>query len=347
MNNRTPTDQSHSTDSAAATAARPTALLRSPRFLGHDTGSHPENAGRLRAIEDELQRADLLRDRTELAFGPAAREQLTRIHDPAYVDGIEALVAAGGGWLDADTIVQEDSFEVARLAAGAAVTAVEAVLAGQVRQAFVLARPPGHHATPDRGMGFCLLNSVAIAAAEALARGLRRVLILDWDVHHGNGTQDAFYATDQVFFCSIHQSPLYPGTGAASERGEGAGAGATLNVPLRPGLGDETYRQVVEEIVTPTVQSYAPELVLVSAGFDAHRDDPLANMRLTEAGFASLAMAAWRLAADSAGGRLVLILEGGYDPVALGRSVAAVLTTLDAAGSSADPDQSIQDERTP
>lgn len=283
----------------------------------------------MRAIEAELTRSGLLHDRPRVDFGPATREQLERIHHPDYLDEIEAAAASGGGWIDGDTLVGADSFAVASLAAGAAVAAVDAVLDGDIARGFVLARPPGHHATPDRGMGFCLLNSIAIAAAHALARGTRRILILDWDVHHGNGTQDAFYDTEHVLFCSIHQSPLYPGTGAGHERGQGAGVGFTLNIPLPPGRGDDDYHQVLTEIVTPAARAYAPELVLVSAGFDAHRDDPLAGMRLTEAGFTHLATAAARIAAESAGGRLVAVLEGGYDPGALGRGVAAVLTRLD------------------
>lgn len=330
MSYRDPSDQSRESSPAAA-LARPTALFRSPRFLGHDTGSHPENPGRLRAIEAELTRADLLRDRPLPDFGPASREQIERIHDPYYVDQLDVAAASGGGWIDGDTVVYADSVEVATLAAGAAVAAVDTVLDGEARRAFVLARPPGHHATPSRGMGFCLVNSIAIAAAQALARGVERIFIFDWDVHHGNGTQDAFYGTDQVFFCSIHQSPLYPGTGAAGERGEGAGAGFTLNIPLPPGEGDEAYRRVVADVVLPAARAFGPELVLVSAGFDAHRDDPLANMRLTEAGFVDLAGAALTLAAEQSDGRLVAILEGGYDQTALSRSVAAVLTRFDEA----------------
>jgi acetoin utilization deacetylase AcuC-like enzyme len=313
----------------AANAVRPTALFRSPHFLGHDTGSHPENAGRIAAIEAELVRVDLLRDRPEIAFGPASREQLARVHDPAYLDAIAQAAASGGGWIDGDTMVRPDSVAVATLAAGAATAAVDAVLDAAAKRAFVLARPPGHHATPSRGMGFCLLNSIAVAAAHATERGLERVLILDWDVHHGNGTQDAFYETDRVFFCSIHQSPLYPGTGAATEQGSGAGAGFTLNIPMRPGLGDDAYQRVFTDVVIPAARAYQPELVLVSAGFDAHRDDPLAGMRVTEAGFAGMATAALELAAECANDRLVAILEGGYDPTALGRGVATVLSTFD------------------
>ena len=307
-----------------------TALLRSPAFGGHDTGGHPENPGRLAAVDAELARAGLLDGRPAVPFGPAVLAALERVHDPRYVEALHRLTDAGGGWLDADTMVGPDSVAVASLAAGAAIAAVDAALDGRAPRAFALVRPPGHHATPGRGMGFCLFNHVAIAAAHALARGLERVLIVDWDVHHGNGTQDAFYGTDRVLFCSVHQSPLYPGTGAAGERGRGAGAGFTLNVPLPAGRGDADYRRVFDERVLPVARAYRPELVLVSAGFDAHAADPLGGMRVTEAGFADLARRTFELASDHADGRLVALLEGGYDPQALARSVVAVLRVLDA-----------------
>ncbi len=220
---------------------------------------------------------------------------------------------------------------MATLAAGAAIAAVDAALDGLAPRSLALVRPPGHHATPTRGMGFCLINSVAVAAAHALARGLERVLIIDWDVHHGNGTQDAFVESDRILYCSVHQSPLYPGTGAASERGRGRGEGFTLNIPLPPGQGDDVYRRAFDDRLLPAARAYRPELVLVSAGFDAHRADPLAGMRLTEAGFADLARRADDLADGCAGGRLVAVLEGGYDPDALARSVATVLRVLDGA----------------
>ena len=310
---------------------RRAALLRSPRFRGHDTGSHPENPHRLAAIDAELERVELLEHRPDIPFGPADPIAVERVHDPRYVAALHELAARGGGWLDADTVVQPDSVEVALLAAGAAAAAVDAALDGRATRSFTLVRPPGHHATPQRGMGFCLLNSVAIAAAHALARGLERILIVDWDVHHGNGTQDAFEETDRVFYCSVHQSPLYPGTGAASERGRGRGEGFTLNIPLPPGQDDEVYRRVFDDGIVPLARAYRPELVLVSAGFDAHAADPLANMRLTETGFADLARRIVEVAEGSAGGRVVAVLEGGYDPAALARSVAAVLRVLDGA----------------
>ena len=305
------------------------ALLRSPRFEGHETGSHPENPRRLAAIEAELTQTGLLGERPQVPFGAADLAAVERVHDGRYVRALHMLAAEGGAWLDADTLVAPDSVEIALLAAGAAIAGVDAALDGVAPRVFALVRPPGHHATPHRGIGFCLLNSVAIAAAHAVARGVARVLLIDWDVHHGNGTQDAFYETDRIFFCSVHQSPLYPGTGAASERGAGAGEGFTLNVPLPPGEGDGTYRRVFDEYILPAARAYQPELVLVSAGFDAHTADPLANMRLTEAGFADLARRVVALADEACDGRVVALLEGGYDPRALARSVVAVLRVLD------------------
>ena len=320
-----PTSESRSPDQRPRRAA----LLRSPRFQGHDTGTHPENPGRLAAVDAELERAGLLVDRPAVPFGPADPETIERVHDPRYFAALHELADRGGGWIDADTVVRPDSVEVALLAAGAAVAAVDAALDRRVTRTFALVRPPGHHATPSRGMGFCLLNHVAIAAAHALACGLERVLIVDWDVHHGNGTQDAFYETDRVLYCSVHQSPLYPGTGAADERGRGQGEGFTLNIPLPPGQDDDVYRRVFDDGIVPLAGAYRPELVLVSAGFDAHAADPLAGMRMTEGGFADLARRVVDIAERCAVGRLVALLEGGYDPTALARSVAAVLRALD------------------
>ena len=320
------------------------ALFRSPRFRDHDLAGHPENAGRLVAIEDELARRGLLAGRPEIPFAAAPDEALSRVHDPRYVAGVRRFAADGGGWLDGDTYVTPDSVAIAALAAGAGLAAVDAALDGRARHGFVLARPPGHHATPTRGMGFCLFNTIAVAAAHALARGLERVLIVDWDVHHGNGTQDAFYDTDQVLFVSLHQSPLYPGTGSADERGAGRGAGYTINVPLPAGTDDETYWDVFDEIVLPAAHDYRPRLVLVSAGFDAHVMDPLAGMALTERGFAGLAERVVDLAAEHASGRLVAFLEGGYDPGALSWSVAATLAVLDGDDASFPDTPIVQDE---
>lgn len=312
------------------------ALLRDSRFQGHDTGGHPENARRLRAIEQELAARDLVRDRLVVPFDAASDAALGLVHDPRYVSGVREFAAQGGGYLDADTVVRPDSVDMAALAAGAGMAAVDAALDGVVARSFVLARPPGHHATPQRGMGFCIFNTIAVAADHALERGVSRVMIIDWDVHHGNGTQDAFYESDRVLFVSFHQSPLYPGSGAASERGAGRGSGYTLNVPLRAGGGDEVYEKVFEEVVVPAAAAYQPELVLISAGFDAHAADPLASMRVSEAGFAGMARHARNVAETHAEGRLIAFLEGGYDPPALARSVAATLAVLDNADTATD-----------
>jgi acetoin utilization deacetylase AcuC-like enzyme len=311
------------------TPTRRTALLRSPRFLDHDTGDHVENVVRLPAIDAELDRQDLIEGRPDIPFGPADLVDVERVHNPWYVQTIDRAADNGGGWLDHDTYLSPASFDVALLAAGAAVAAVDASLDGKVNRSFAIVRPPGHHATPERGMGFCLLNNVAIAAAHALSRGLARVLIVDWDVHHGNGTQDAFYATDQVLFFSTHQYPFYPGTGAANETGIGKGEGHTINIPLSAGQRDETYLRLFDERLLPAVQRYRPELILISAGYDAHAHDPLGGMRLTESGFAAFTERLSDLAAAHCDNRLVAILEGGYDPPALARSVAATLRVLD------------------
>jgi acetoin utilization deacetylase AcuC-like enzyme len=306
-----------------------TALFRSTAFRDHDTGGHPENAGRLVAIDNALERLDLLTGRPEIPFAAATDDALTRIHDPRYIAGVRGFAAQGGGWLDADTAVGPSSADVAALAAGAGIAAVDAALDGLAKRGFVLARPPGHHATPSRGMGFCLFNTIAVAAAHALSRGLERILIVDWDVHHGNGTQDAFFDSDQVLFCSVHQWPHYPGTGAASERGSGRGAGFTLNVPLAAGADDAAYAEIFAQILLPAADAYRPQLVLISAGFDAHAADPLGGMLMTSHGFGELARRIVQVAETHAADRVVAILEGGYDPPALADSVVETLAALD------------------
>jgi acetoin utilization deacetylase AcuC-like enzyme len=306
------------------------ALLRSLSFLGHDTGDHVENPGRIRAIERELQRRNAIVGRPDVPFQPLSVDEIGVTHDPRYLVALERYTAMGGGWIDSDTFCGSDSLAVARLAAGAGVAAVDAALHGGVKRAFVLGRPPGHHATAARGMGFCLLNSIAIAANHALANGIERVAIVDWDVHHGNGTQDIFYESDRVLFCSTHRyGGFYPGTGAASERGQGVGLGFTLNVPMRAGDGDRTVTSAFRDVILPAVAAFEPQLMLVSAGFDAHRADPLGGLAMTEQGFYELAAMTVETADRFAEGRLVALLEGGYDPDALGRSVFATIAALD------------------
>jgi acetoin utilization deacetylase AcuC-like enzyme len=312
---------------------RTTAVLTHDAFSGHDTGPHPEQPARVAAIRAELESRDLLRGRPDIAFGPADRDLVGRVHDPRYLDLLDRIVAAGGGWIDPDTLCAVDSVDAAYLAAGAAVDAVEAVLEGDVPRAFVLARPPGHHATKDEAMGFCLINSIAVAAQAALDQGLERIAIVDWDVHHGNGTEAIFEDRSDVLFMSVHQygHGFFPGTGDEFDMGIGEGAGYTVNVPLRPGADNLAYETVFREQFGPKIEAYQPELILVSAGFDAHAADPLGSMVVTEAGFADMANRVLDWADRFAGGRVVALLEGGYDKPALGRSVATVLETFDAA----------------
>lgn len=308
-----------------------TSLFISPEFAGHDTGSHPENPGRFTAIQQALESSRLLGGRSLSAFEPARDEQIVRIHSERHLQRLEAIVRQGGGWIDQDTMVDVDSLAVARLAAGAGIAAVEHVLSAAEgkRHAFTLGRPPGHHARPDRAMGFCLLNSIAISAAHALDTGLDRVAIIDWDVHHGNGTQESFYGRSDLFFCSMHQWPLYPGTGANNERGTGAGTNWTLNLPLPAGSGDLDYLDIFERVVAPAVRKARPQLILVSAGFDAHAHDPIGGMSVTTEGFRSLTHRVCALADELCEGRLVFILEGGYDPTALATSILATIEELD------------------
>jgi acetoin utilization deacetylase AcuC-like enzyme len=306
------------------------ALILDPLCLEHFNGpGHPESPERLRAIQSMLAGFPL-RDR--LALLPArdaAFEELARVHAPDYIRRIEATRARELTLLDPDTSACPASCAAAQRSAGGVLAAVETVLAGGYVGAFAAVRPPGHHAEADRAMGFCLFNNAAVAARAALdQRGLRRVLLVDWDVHHGNGSMHSFYDSPEVLYFSVHQYPHYPGTGRVEEVGRGRGAGFTANVPLPGGQGDAEYMAVFRELLRPLALAYRPELILVSAGFDAHRDDPLADMRVTEAGFAGMTRVLADLAAECCPGRLVFALEGGYDLAALASGVAAVLRTL-------------------
>ena len=258
----------------------------------------------------------------------ATREQLTAVHTARHVEAIEALCARGGGFIDADTAAVPATWEAALRAAGGGVALVDALLGGSARTGVSAQRPPGHHAEPDRAMGFCFFDSIAVAARHAAtAHGLERVLILDWDVHHGNGTNAIFHAAADVLFVSVHESPLYPGTGPASDTGSGLGEGFTVNLPVPGGSGDAAWCSLVEHVGAALVREWEPQLVLVSAGFDAHRDDPLATCRVSEAGYARMA-ASLRGAADAVGAPLGVVVEGGYDLGALTRSMTAVMPVL-------------------
>jgi acetoin utilization deacetylase AcuC-like enzyme len=284
------------------------------------------------AIERELAARDWLG--YERVASPAVdRDTLLAVHPERHVDMVERAAAGGGAQIDPDTVVSEGSFEAALHAAGGAVDLVDRLLDAANPTGFSIHRPPGHHAERARAMGFCLFNSIAVAARHALdARGLDRVMIVDWDVHHGNGTNDIFHEDPRVLFCSIHQSPLYPGTGAASDVGSGPGRGFTVNVPAAPGSGDEEFCSVVDHVFAPLARAWEPQLLLISAGYDAHREDPLADCQVTDAGFAVMA-SALRSVGQDLGVPVGAVLEGGYALGALGRGVAATMAALAADGS--------------
>jgi len=302
-------------------------FLAHPSSLAHDTGPHPERADRIVAINHELERRGWLG--WERLRSPAVnRRMLTAVHPLEYVAAIEDAAASGGGQLDADTVISEGSFEAALHGAGGAVALVDLLLDGSASTGFSSHRPPGHHATRAQAMGFCLFNNIAVAATHAVQnRGLERVMILDWDVHHGNGTNDIFHASDQVLFVSIHQWPLYPGTGSSRDVGAGAGEGFTVNLPVASGSGDHVYRSLVDDVVVPLAQAFVPQLLLVSAGFDAHVDDPLASCQVTDGGFAAMARSVRRVG-ETLGVPVGCVLEGGYALEALARSVAATMEAL-------------------
>ena len=304
-----------------------------PSSLEHDTGTHPENASRLRAIEAALDATGW--PGLERVEAPAAtREQIGRVHTSEHIDAIERFAAAGGGMLDLDTVASERSFEAALHAAGGPVNAVDRLLAGEDRFAFCALRPPGHHAEAARAMGFCLFNNLAVAAAHAIeAKGAERVLILDWDVHHGNGTEAIFAGSDRVLYASIHQWPLYPGTGPPEYVGTGAGEGYTVNLPVPPGSGSETFLSLVQNVVAPIAREFRPGLLAISAGYDAHRDDPLAECTVDTEAFGHMAAMMGTLAGELDAPVLVC-LEGGYEPRALAASVVATVAAL---GSFAEP----------
>jgi acetoin utilization deacetylase AcuC-like enzyme len=304
-------------------------IVYHPDFFIHDNPAHPEKKERLQAILSLLRTENLLERLEQLAPQPATVEELARVHTPEHIAHIENLCRQGRPQVDADTYLVPQSYEVGLMSAGAALTAMRAVLRGKLDVCFSLGRPPGHHAEPHRAMGFCLFNNMAVAARHAqLEFGLKRILIVDWDVHHGNSTQKVFYHEPDVLFVSVHQDPAFPGTGHLHETGAGEGAGYNVNIPLPPGCGDPEYSRVFAEIIRPLADRFRPELVMVSAGQDTYHQDPLAAMRLSFRGFAQQARHIREIADTYAEGRVVLTLEGGYHLRGQAEAVATVLAEL-------------------
>jgi len=304
-------------------------LVYDPIYLEHDTGQHIENVSRLTEIMKLLEETDLRSKLVSISPRAATVEELAAVHAPGYIAYMERFAQEGGRWLDSDTFLAPASYEVARYAAGGVIKAVDGVMQGEVESAFALVRPPGHHATRWEAMGFCLFNNIAVAAKYAQANHrLERILIVDFDVHHGNGTQDAFYEDPGVLYFSTHQHPFFPGSGGISEIGVGPGEGYTVNVPLPGWCGDSVFLRVFEEILEPVARRFSPQLVLVSAGYDAHWQDPIGGMQLSVTGFARMVGILKRLAGELCQGRIVLTLEGGYDLSALAASVRATFDVL-------------------
>ena len=309
-------------------ASRITAIVEDPRYLDHaGPPGHPERPDRLAAVREAVEsRTDAL---TPLPSRAADPDEILRVHGRSHLETVEKAAERAPGHLDPDTYVSPQSFEVARLAAGGSVDLARRVARGEADSGLAAVRPPGHHAEANRAMGFCLFNNVAIAARALQAEeGLERLLILDWDVHHGNGTQHSFEADPTVLYFSAHQFPYYPGTGDFGEIGVGAGEGATLNVPLPAGCGDAEYVGVMQRVLAPAARTFEPEMILVSSGFDAHRDDPLAAMQVTRQGFRDMAAVVRSVADDVCGGRIACILEGGYAHTGLLEGTDALLEVL-------------------
>jgi acetoin utilization deacetylase AcuC-like enzyme len=309
---------------------KPTGIISSEAYRDHQTGGHPESPRRAEALQ-ALAGKLLAGPGRFIGLAPVEADlaRIEAVHTPRYVAALQRFCQSGGGKLDLNTVASSASFKVALLAAGGLLRGVDAVMAGEVSNAFALVRPPGHHALAGASMGFCLFNNIAVAARYLLDHyGLERVLIVDWDVHHGNGTQDMFYADPRVLFFSSHQSALFPGTGYLAETGEGRGRGYNLNLPLPSGCGDAVLEKAFEILLEPVVEKFQPQFILVSAGYDGHWRDPLGGLNLSAAGYARLTGRLLEVAATYCQGRIALVLEGGYDLLALTGAVEATLLTL-------------------
>lgn len=307
----------------------PTGYTFEEIFTQHDLRGHPENARRLHAIIDYIVTRGISQRLTHVPSRPATREELTRCHDSRYVDIVAETATSGTGRLDADTYTNQYSYEAALNAAGGLIDLTGAVIKRELDNGFALVRPPGHHATPTRAMGFCLFGNIAIAARAARHDfGLNRIAIVDYDVHHGNGTQDILFDDGNILFVSSHQYPYYPGSGSIGEIGQGSGVGQTLNVPFPAFVGDAGFEQTYTEVVIPALRQFQPELIMISAGFDAHWADPLASLGLSLTGYHWLAQSFIALANEICGGRIVFVLEGGYNLEVLAPAVGNVFRLL-------------------
>jgi len=299
-----------------------TGYIFHPQYLKHDTQSHPENSGRLRAIQDRIKSSEIY---PHLHFPEprfATDDELKKNHDLDHINHVRNSCQNGTQNLDGDTVICSESWDAAVLSAGAGLTAVDKIISGELDNAFAAVRPPGHHAEKDHAMGFCLFNNVAIAARYAINKHkLNRVCIFDWDVHHGNGTQHSFYSDPSVFYSSIHQYPFYPGTGDKIETGTGDGLGTTLNFPLDAFSEDSTYLDIIGNKLIPKIQNFKPDLIIISAGFDAHEDDPLGQMKVSSDCYRKMTSMILKLAEEVCDGRLLSMLEGGYNHKALADSV--------------------------
>lgn len=298
-------------------------ILADERYLDHDTGPHVETPQRLKVIYDMLTTEKIHERTASIAPRYATEEEIALNHTTSYIQQLKKM---GAGYLDADTVLSKESYDVARLAVGGCLNMVDDIMAGRISRGFALVRPPGHHAEKDRGMGFCLFNNIAVAARHLISKHhLNKIAILDWDLHHGNGTQHAFYGEKEALYLSIHQSPCYPGTGQFDEIGEGEGEGFNVNLPIPAGVGDEGYLEAFNKLFLPIIDKYSPDIILVSAGFDPHYDDPLGGMRVTEKGFREMAQLLIKMADKICQGKIAFFLEGGYSLSGLQKSVKEVL----------------------
>ncbi len=307
----------------------PSGIVYDNRYMEHDTGNHPESRERLKALYTFLSENGMLNRGCRIEPYPAPAQIIEYVHTRTYREQVEQLSNQGGGMLDPDTVVSQRSFHIALLAVGGLLASIDAIVEAKVKNALCLVRPPGHHALPDRGMGFCLFNNIAVAARYLQKEHrFEKIAIVDWDVHHGNGTQSIFYDDPTVYYFSIHQYPHYPGTGTETETGTGRGKGSTMNIPCPPGTDGETIRSIFSRRFIPAIRTFKPEFMLISAGFDAHEDDPLAQLRLRTVDYRKLTELLVSCAGDVCNGRILSTLEGGYALSALNASVFEHLSAL-------------------